>query len=274
MTWTIKDLPQYIQSKPSHILEKGLDAANIALSKGLTTDEAIFACLQRIKAVEGRSKTSAEPLRKVPEHVKQLLKAKIDEPETQSKIKQQFLGKNALTPDQNRNLVNAEFNTKDQLVLTFDTGETITTKSVAIKEYIENYLNVTTGSTGEITGLTNPTDFLGFNTSSGLVADVGELVWNDTDGTLDLGLKGGEVTLQIGQEQHVRILNKTGVTMTTPQVVRLSGAQGNRLTAELSIASNGSFADNTFAVVTENILNNQQGFATTSGVNLTYRELW
>ena len=42
----------------------------------------------------------------------------------------------------------------------------------------------------------------------------GRLVWNDTDGTLDLGLKGNNVTLQIGQEEVVRVVNKTGINLT------------------------------------------------------------
>ncbi len=44
---------------------------------------------------------------------------------------------------------------------------------------------------------------LGFSTapSPAVVGAPGVVVWNDTDGTLDLGLKGGDVTLQIGQEE-------------------------------------------------------------------------
>jgi hypothetical protein len=259
MTWTINDLPLTIQNKPSHILQEGLQAANTAILKGLSNDEATFVCLQRIKALEGRSKPSPEPSRKVPEHVKQLLKARVQEPEVQQGIQRAFLGKNALPSNQDRNLVNAEFNKNDQLVLTFDTGETITTKSVAIKEYIEQHLSVQAG-------LTNPVDYLGFDLLTDHIVDVGELAWNEIDGTLDLGMKGGEVTLQIGQEQLVRVLNNTATDMLEMQVVRISGAQGNRLTAELSIASNATFADNTFAVVTEPILKNHQGFCTTSGL--------
>lgn len=45
MTWTIKDLPQNIQNKPSHILEKGLAAANKALLNGKSNVEATLVCL-------------------------------------------------------------------------------------------------------------------------------------------------------------------------------------------------------------------------------------
>jgi hypothetical protein len=39
----------------------------------------------------------------------------------------------------------------------------------------------------------------------------GRLSWNQTDGTLDLGMKGGLVTQQIGQEVYYPpVVNKTG----------------------------------------------------------------
>jgi len=37
---------------------------------------------------------------------------------------------------------------------------------------------------------------------------VGSMAWNDAAGTLDLKLKGGAVTLQIGQETVARVVNK------------------------------------------------------------------
>ena len=266
MPWTLANPPDAVKNKPKHVIEACVLAANSALAKGLTEEEAIFACLGAAKRTEAQSVTKTVK-RPVPQHIQALLERKIQEPETQAKINSVFLGKSALPADKERTLVQADFNSKNQLVLTFDTGEKITTSAPNIEQNIEQYLSVSTGGTsGPITGLTNPTDFLGFNLSAGHVAGVGELSWNDTDGTLDLGMKGGNVTLQLGQEQHVRILNNTASDMSAPQVVRLSGAQGNRLTAALSIASNATFADNTFAVVTESILKNQQGFATTSGL--------
>ena len=265
MTWKITDLPLSIQSKPSHILQEALASANTALSKGLSNDEATFVCLQKIKSLEGRLKPSKAPSRVVPEHVKQLLKAKVQEPQVQQGIQREFLGKNALPTGTDRTLVNAEFNEKNQLVLTFNTGEQLVTKSVVTEDNIQQYISVAVGASGS-SGLTNPVDYIEFNQTANIVADVGQLTWNDTDGTLDLGLKGGEVTLQVGQEQLVRVLNNTLLDMTEMQVVRISGAQGNRLTGALSIASNATFADNTFAVVTEPILRNQQGYCTTSGL--------
>jgi len=96
---------------------------------------------------------------------------------------------------------------------------------------------------------------------------VGQLIWNNTDGTLDLGLKGGNVTLQLGQEQVVRVVNKTGADLLESQykVVHVSGATGQRLSVYLSQATNDANSATTIGVVTENIAKNQEGFITTMG---------
>ena len=39
------------------------------------------------------------------------------------------------------------------------------------------------------------------------------LQWTDEDGTLEYGLPGGTVVLQVGQEQVVKAVNKTGITI-------------------------------------------------------------
>lgn len=101
-------------------------------------------------------------------------------------------------------------------------------------------------------------------------AGVGKLRWNDTDGTLDLGLKGGNVTLQVGQEQVLRVVNKTSTNVslleTNYQAVRVTGAQGQRLKVDLALATNDSLSAETIGLVTETIANNQEGFITTSGL--------
>lgn len=99
-------------------------------------------------------------------------------------------------------------------------------------------------------------------------AGVATLRWNDADGTLDLGLKGGNVTLQLGQEQVTRVVNKTGSNLLEAnyQAVRISGAQGNRLKVDLAQANNDANSADTIGIVTETINNNDEGFVTTSGL--------
>lgn len=115
-------------------------------------------------------------------------------------------------------------------------------------------------------------DYLDFNTSSTALGAIGRLKWNDQDGTLDLGLKGGNVTLQIGQEQVLRVVNKTGTTLNEAdfRVVRIrdvseGGSQGNRLAVKLAQADSDADSATTIGIVTETIGDNQEGFITTSG---------
>ena len=104
-------------------------------------------------------------------------------------------------------------------------------------------------------------------------AGVAVMRWNDTDGTVDVGMKGGNVTLQVGQEQLARVVNKVGSDLLEAnyQVVRVrlvseGGAAGQRLAIVLAQADNDTNSATTIGIVTETILNNQEGFVTTSGV--------
>jgi hypothetical protein len=106
-------------------------------------------------------------------------------------------------------------------------------------------------------------------TPTNVPTGVGSMVWNDTAGTLDLKLKGGAVTLQIGQETVARVVNKTATNITllesNYQIVRVTGAQGQRPKVDLALANNDLNSTTTLGLVTENILNNAEGFITTSG---------
>lgn len=129
-----------------------------------------------------------------------------------------------------------------------------------------NTFKVTPTSTDSKKIITAPS--LQINTTAIEISEVGKLKWNDTDGTLDLGLKGGNVTLQLGQEQLVRVVNKVGANLLESQykAVRITGAQGQRLKVGLAQATNDLLSAETIGLVTENIDNNQEGFITTSGL--------
>jgi hypothetical protein len=112
-------------------------------------------------------------------------------------------------------------------------------------------------------------DKIAFFTGTTDVGGVGQFKWNDNDGTLDLGLKGGNVTLQIGQEQVARVVNKTSPLIdlleANYQVVKIVGATGQRLSVALAQANNDLNSADTIGVVTETILRNEEGFVTTLG---------
>jgi hypothetical protein len=141
------------------------------------------------------------------------------------------------------------------------------------------YVEVSTGGGVPYTGATSDVDLGEFELKAGQVefdqtptgtSGVAVMQWNDTDGTLDLGLKGGNVTLQVGQEQVVRVVNKTATNINlleaNYQAVRVTGAQGQRLKVDLALATNDALSAETIGLVTETINNNQEGFITTSGL--------
>lgn len=132
----------------------------------------------------------------------------------------------------------------------------------------ENVVIQDNGNHIVVDALTQPIDHIDFDTTPTATGAVGRLLWNDTDGTLDLGLKGGNVTMQIGQEQFIRIVNKTGANLLEEnyQCVKISGAQGQRPKVALAKADNDLNSTDTIGLVTETISNNQEGFVTTSGI--------
>ena len=117
-----------------------------------------------------------------------------------------------------------------------------------------------------IQGATMPFDSITFNTAKDGTVGVGEVEYNDTQGSLIQGLKGGLVTNVIGQQLHQRVNNRTGATLNKGDVVYLSGSQGNRITVAKAIATSDPTSANTFGIVAEQILNNASGYIITEGL--------
>lgn len=90
--------------------------------------------------------------------------------------------------------------------------------------------------------------------------------WSDGEGTIEVGLKGGNVKLAVGQEELSLCYNGTGSSLSKGQVVYISGAQGQRPSISLSSASSESTSSKTLGVVAETISNNSEGFVCTFGV--------
>lgn len=126
--------------------------------------------------------------------------------------------------------------------------------------------NTTTNSI-DTAGIT--TDYVQLDLTAINTGGVGKMIWNDVDGTIDIGLKGGNVTLQVGQEFLARVVNKTATNISlleaNYQAVRITGAQGQRPKVDLALANNDLNSATTLGLVTETIVNNAEGFITTSG---------
>jgi len=121
--------------------------------------------------------------------------------------------------------------------------------------------NVNLGEFGLSTGQLN------LDTSPTGTPIVGTTYWNNTIGSSETLLKGGSVTLKNGVDLVARIVNNTGIQLTKAayQVVKVSGAQGQRLAVSLAQGNNDLNSADTLGVVTETIANNQEGFILTVG---------
>lgn len=276
-----------MQGKSKELKQLFITAATKSFEKNQDEQAAVFAGLQAVSIKERKPAVAKAKAPAVPMHLKAVLdsiKPSVNEFSKTSSIQQAFLPKNSLQVGIDRSLISADFDNNGKLILTFDTGEVITTNEIAIKEYIEQNIAIAPNtqilsSDGSIivnqenqvfdlgtAAVINPLDHLDFNQLTTSVGAVARLKWNDTDGTLEFGLKGGNVTLQIGQEQVVHILNNTAAAFVDMQVIRITGASGQRMTGALAQANAESTSATTFAVITEPIAKNQIGFATTSGL--------
>jgi hypothetical protein len=112
-------------------------------------------------------------------------------------------------------------------------------------------------------------NYVKFNTTNTETIAAGKLYWNDVQGTMNIGLKGGQTNVKSGVDLVVRVVNKvspnTTLTKAAYQAVRISGAQGQRLAVELARANNENNSADTIGLVCETINANQEGFIMTVG---------
>ena len=92
----------------------------------------------------------------------------------------------------------------------------------------------------------------------------GLLQWNATDGTLDLGMDGGDITQQIGQEMFMKVRNVSGSTILNGSPVYVSGRTGNRPNIYLC-KSDADATSNLIGLTTQDINSPDDGFVTTFG---------
>jgi hypothetical protein len=109
-------------------------------------------------------------------------------------------------------------------------------------------------------------DALYFNLTPSTPISEGTCLWNDDSGTLNCGLKGGNVSVQIGMEMLLYATNKESTPIVDGQMVYITGAQGYRPTVKLAIANNETTSTKTIAMATETINPNNNGYFTTRGL--------
>lgn len=118
-------------------------------------------------------------------------------------------------------------------------------------------LNVTTG-------IASP-DYIQFDTSATNTAAVGKLYWDAGEGSFLYTLSGGNVTQNLHPGSEL-VYNGTGAALTKGQVVYLSGAQGQRPSVALAIATSDATSARTIGIVAETITNGAEGWIRTYGI--------
>lgn len=81
-------------------------------------------------------------------------------------------------------------------------------------------------------------------------------------------LTASEISKLISQNQYALVVNGTGgaVTRAAYQVVKITGAQGQRLQVNLAQANNDANSTDTLGMFIQDIASNEQGFICTSGL--------
>jgi hypothetical protein len=125
----------------------------------------------------------------------------------------------------------------------------------------------------------DPLDHIDFAETPVVTGQPRRLMWNATDGTLDLGMNNGNVTQQIGLEQFYRV--KASAAITNGQCVMATGTQGNSGVILAAPSLNPASPEYIIGVATEDIALGDFGFITcfgkvrgiqTNGAN--YGETW
>lgn len=145
--------------------------------------------------------------------------------------------------------------TTNQVTVTNNGDGTVT---LSTPQDIDTDANVIFGSVTQ--------DYAAFSTTAGISPTEAQLAWNADDGTLDLGLPGGNVVLQIGQEVHAPRARAIGSNINNGDLVYVSGATGAIPEMSLAKADAAATSTGTIAMATEDVTQNQLGYFTAFGL--------
>lgn len=163
MPWTIDNPPDAIKNKSNAAIQAGVDAANSCFTRGQDEESCIFAAIAAANNYERTHTVKKQRVQKEPPlHVKVLLDALEQRKSSQNDVGQRkSLTEGLKTPldattDSNeglgttevvkaletRYIKSADFDKQDRLVINFSDGSKITTRSIDIKSYVEQYVSI------------------------------------------------------------------------------------------------------------------------------------
>ena len=149
------------------------------------------------------------------------------------------------------------------------------TSSAAVLDFVipqgpQGIPGTTAAVSGNLTGIDSIStlDYVQFDTSPTGAAATARLIWNSTDGTLDLGMESGTaaMTTTLGQQVVQMVTNVSGTTIATANAVYISGSSGNRIAVGLADADAEATASKTLGLAAESIADNQAGYIVTEGL--------
>lgn len=107
-----------------------------------------------------------------------------------------------------------------------------------------------------------------WNSNTSLAPVEGQMAWASKSGTIELGLAGGNVAIEVGLQTMLprRVRNSTGSTIPKGTAVYLNGVSGNTPLISRAIATGDTTSAFTIGMTAESIANNATGWVTTTGV--------
>jgi hypothetical protein len=146
--------------------------------------------------------------------------------------------------------------------LTLIAGENISITAASASD------SITINSTGNYTNVDSIQypDYIAFDTTpESTSASVGTIAWDSGDSTLSIQLDG-QVNVGLGQEIIILANNGEATTLNKGEVVKLSGAQGQRPQVTRAYNLNDTGSALTIGIVAENITAGGEGFVVTQGI--------
>lgn len=109
-------------------------------------------------------------------------------------------------------------------------------------------------------------DAIDFDSTPATAIAERRMQWNDTRGSLEVGMKGGNVSSQVSEDLFMFGYNNSGSPMTKGTVVRVNGSSGLRPVISLAQADGDPNSAETIGVVAESIGNNAEGLVQVLGL--------
>jgi len=108
-------------------------------------------------------------------------------------------------------------------------------------------------------------DGIDFNLGTNPPHKEGRIFYDDGNHALAVYNDEADITLQVGQEEFLRVRNNTTGTIFNGEAVRISGSQGTHVTVAKAIAT-GDFVAQAVGLATHDIEQNSFGYVTTYGI--------